>query len=80
MPDIDLAAIRDVEAGTTYYVSPTGNDANTGEMSAPFATIAHAFAKMTTGDTLYICDGVTGVRVVPQQPARKNVLDVKAEK
>lgn len=37
-------------SGTTYYVSASGSNANAGTSEgAPFATIAHAYAQMTTG-------------------------------
>ena len=44
--------------GNTYYVSPTGNDANPGTASAPFRTFAKANSLLTAGSTLYIYAGV----------------------
>lgn len=44
---VDVVAHRvraDVDADTTFYVSPAGNDAAPGTASAPFATIARAVA------------------------------------
>jgi hypothetical protein len=45
-------------AGSAYYVSPTGNDANPGTSSAPFKTFAKANSVLTAGSTLYIYAGV----------------------
>ena len=44
--------------GNTYYVSPTGNDANPGTATAPFRTFAKANSLLTAGGTLYIYAGV----------------------
>jgi len=42
----------------TYYVSPTGDDANDGlSAAAPFGTLQHAADRLTPGDTLYLMDG-----------------------
>ncbi len=39
----------------TYYVSPTGNDSNSGSaLTSPYATIQHAIDKSVTGDTILI--------------------------
>lgn len=45
-------------AGSVYYVSPTGNDANPGTASAPFRTFAKANSLLTAGSTLYIYAGL----------------------
>ena len=44
-------------AAATYYVAPTGNDANTGTLAAPWATFAHAQAVAVPGDTVYFRGG-----------------------
>jgi hypothetical protein len=36
---------------TSYYVSPSGDDTNTGTLDLPFATIQHAVDQMAPGDT-----------------------------
>jgi hypothetical protein len=38
----------------TYYVSPSGNDANTGSKDSPWATPAYGASKLEPGDTLVI--------------------------
>src|SRR5690348_10262851 len=43
--------------GTTYYVSPTGSDANPGTGSAPFQTIQQAAKVINPGDTVIVRDG-----------------------
>ena len=41
-----------------YYVSPQGNDANTGVIDAPFATLRQAIGKATAGTTIYLREGI----------------------
>jgi parallel beta-helix repeat protein len=45
-------------AGSVYYVSTTGNDANSGTASAPFKTFAKANSMLSAGSTLYIYAGI----------------------
>src|ERR1035437_2285769 len=40
-----------------YYISPKGNDANTGTKAAPWQTLAKAGAVLTPGDTVYLGAG-----------------------
>lgn len=42
---------------TTYYVSPTGSDSNSGSISAPFKTIQKAADVVKPGDTVIVKDG-----------------------
>ena len=42
---------------TTYYLSPTGNDNNTGSISSPWWTINRAWAAVSPGDTIYMRGG-----------------------
>jgi parallel beta-helix repeat protein len=49
--------IVDMFIGTTYYVSPTGNDSNPGTLTQPFRTIQKGVNKLAAGDTLYIRGG-----------------------
>lgn len=42
----------------TYYVSPTGNDANDGSLSTPWKTIQKCANTMVAGDTCITRDGV----------------------
>ena len=41
----------------TYYVSPTGNDSNSGTIGSPFFTIIKAVTLITPGDTIYVRGG-----------------------
>src|SRR4030066_2396040 len=43
--------------GATYYVSPTGNDANSGLIGAPFRSIQKAATIVNPGDTVIVKDG-----------------------
>ena len=40
------------------YVSPVGNDANIGTITAPLKTIQVAINKAQSGDTIYLQDGI----------------------
>jgi hypothetical protein len=42
---------------TTYYVSTTGSDSNSGSQSSPWATIAHAVSTVSCGDTVLVQNG-----------------------
>jgi uncharacterized repeat protein (TIGR02059 family) len=44
--------------GTTYYVSPTGNDAAAGTFAAPWATWSRAMTAVYPGDIVYFRGGV----------------------
>jgi hypothetical protein len=49
-----------IQAGNIYYVKTTGNDSTgNGSWSAPWQTLPAAVVKMSGGDILYACDGVT---------------------
>jgi len=50
----------------TYYVAPTGDDANPGTIDRPWRTIQKAAATLTAGDTVYIRAGTYPERVIPQ--------------
>lgn len=51
---------------TSYYVSPTGNDANSGtSTTTPFKTISKAASVAQTGDVCYIMRGVYRETVTP---------------
>lgn len=41
----------------TYYISTDGNDANTGSIGTPFATLMHAQSLVVPGDTVFIRGG-----------------------
>jgi Right handed beta helix region len=43
--------------GTTYYVSPSGDDANPGTMTKPWQTIQHAGGIVKAGDTVLVMAG-----------------------
>ncbi|MBB5783454.1 right-handed parallel beta-helix repeat-containing protein [Nonomuraea jabiensis] len=51
------AAASSAAAGNTYYVAPNGNDNAAGTQAAPWASIAHAQAVVTAGDTVYLRGG-----------------------
>lgn len=41
----------------TYYISPTGSDANTGASTSPWASFNHAMTNLQAGDELVLQDG-----------------------
>ncbi len=42
------------QPGATFYVSPSGNDRNSGSASSPWRTIQHAASTVTAGATVYV--------------------------
>ena len=52
-----LSLLTTPAAAATFYVSPGGNDANPGTLTAPFATPARALAVATHGDTVLLRGG-----------------------
>ena len=44
--------------GRTFYVAPTGDDANAGSKEKPYKTFAHAAKQLKPGDTLLAMSGV----------------------
>ena len=48
---------------TNYYVSPSGNNTNTGTLSRPFKTINFGISKLRAGDILYVRNGTYYERV-----------------
>jgi parallel beta-helix repeat protein len=51
-------------SATTYYVSPTGNDAANGSSSAPWQTLQHAVETIAPGDVILVRSGTyAGCRI-----------------
>lgn len=46
-----------ISTASTYYISPSGNDGNSGTISFPWATINYARSILIAGDILYIRGG-----------------------
>lgn len=44
-------------SGKTYFVSPNGNDSNSGSSLLPFKTISKALSVVTAGDVVYVASG-----------------------
>ena len=53
-----LLLVRGESLAATYYVSPAGNDGNSGSATAPFKTIQKAANAVNAGDTVIVKDGV----------------------
>lgn len=51
-----VAGIEPVQA-TAYFISPSGNDSNTGTQTSPWKTFRFAIFKLVPGDTLILLDG-----------------------
>lgn len=47
-------------SAATYYISPSGNDANPGTSSQPYRTIARGVNQAVAGDTILVGDGTYG--------------------
>lgn len=58
MANVGVGNVQKVKAnGNTYYVSPSGNDANAGTESAPWKTLKKTAAMLQAGDTAIFDDG-----------------------
>src|ERR1035437_9778346 len=44
--------------GATYYISPTGNDNNSGTQAQPWATYPQAVSVVVAGDTVLVQSGI----------------------
>ncbi len=51
------------QSGSTFYVSKSGKDTNSGSFTAPWLTIQHAANSVTGGATVYVEAGVYGESV-----------------
>src|SRR5579864_3030677 len=54
LPSISLHG----QSGSTFYVSKSGSDTNSGSFTAPWLTIQHAANSVTAGATVYVESGV----------------------
>jgi hypothetical protein len=59
MLTLSLAA----QSGSTFYVSTTGSDSNSGSIGSPWLTIQHAANSVSAGATVYVFGGVYGEAV-----------------
>ena len=55
---IVLTTISLAQSGSTFYVSKSGKDTNSGSFTAPWLTIQHAANTVTAGATVYVETGV----------------------
>jgi hypothetical protein len=55
-PGLSFEGIR-VSARAQYYLSPTGDDANTGTRAQPWKTLKYAITQLAPGDVLYLRGG-----------------------
>jgi hypothetical protein len=53
-----LISVTPAAHATTYYISPTGSDTNSGTNGAPFKIFVHALPVLQPGDTLLLMDGI----------------------
>jgi Right handed beta helix region len=53
LPSISLHG----QSGSTFYVSKSGSDSNSGSFTAPWLTIQHAASTVTAGATVYVESG-----------------------
>jgi hypothetical protein len=52
-----VTSISFAQAGSTFYVSTSGSDSNSGSASAPWKTIQHAASTVTAGATVIVESG-----------------------
>ena len=65
-PDPVPVVYPEPDPSETYYVSPTGNDADPGSVSQPWRTLAKAAEMATAGQAVYVREGTYNERLVPQ--------------
>ena len=53
-----LEAVESTTAGSVFYVTPNGDDADLGTIDQPWRSIQHAAETMVAGDTVFIRGGV----------------------
>lgn len=53
-----ISSISVAQAGSSFYVSKSGKDTNSGSFTAPWLTIQHAANSVTAGATVYVETGV----------------------
>ena len=53
-----ITLLAQVPAGRSFYVAPSGSDANRGTFASPFRTIQHAASLAASGDTVLVRGGV----------------------
>src|SRR6185437_9181619 len=69
------AASFNVRAGSIFCISPSGNDANSGNFpSSCWATMGYAATRTNAGDTVYLEDGVANTTVTGAYSSAVNVL------
>jgi parallel beta-helix repeat protein len=57
-----LPAPLAASTGTTFYVSPSGSDTNSGTSASPWRTIQRALKSLTAGQTVVVAAGTYGER------------------
>jgi len=63
---------------TTYYISPSGSDSNTGTLNRPWRTLAMANRTLQPGDTVYIRQGVYQEDINPVRSGNADAMIVYA--
>ncbi|HEX5014982.1 MAG TPA: hypothetical protein VFV72_12585 [Candidatus Limnocylindrales bacterium] len=58
-----LLPLATARAGTTYYVSTSGSDANAGTATSPWRTIRYGMTRLSAGDTLLVRGGTYAERI-----------------
>ena len=53
-----ISSVSRAQAGSSFYVSKSGNDTNSGSFTAPWLTIQHAANSVKAGATVYVETGV----------------------
>ena len=56
-----IAPLAEAQSSSTYYVSSTGSDGNSGSQAAPWATVTHASSVVSPGDTVVVEDGTYSI-------------------
>jgi hypothetical protein len=74
-----LSGLAPAALATTYYVSTTGKDTNSGtSTTAPFLTIQHAANLTKPGDTVSVMNGTYGPFIIPNPGAPNAYITYQA--
>src|ERR1044072_10012307 len=69
-----ITSSENTETAKTYYVSPDGSDANTGNINNPLRSINSALSKVIPGDTVLVRQGIYAEKVLFLKSGRLNKL------
>jgi hypothetical protein len=74
--------LESIQTGTTFYISPTGSDTNSGTQSSPWKTIQKAANTLKSGETALLLDGTyeeAGIEFKTNSGLKEAPITIKAQ-